>query len=97
MTEYIYGTDDHEGHWLTGERIVRCRDCIYYQPDPNPIDPGWPMWCEDTGRDLVQPNNYCAWGEPRKAPDPTCDECGMKCIEKYRVDCPKAEREGGGR
>ena len=27
MSEYIYGTDGHEGHWLTGEEIVRCRDC----------------------------------------------------------------------
>lgn len=27
MTEYIYATDEHEGHWLTGEEIVRCRDC----------------------------------------------------------------------
>ena len=27
MAEYVYGTDGHEGHWLTGEEIVRCRDC----------------------------------------------------------------------
>lgn len=27
MTEYILGTDGDEGHWLTGETIVRCRDC----------------------------------------------------------------------
>ena len=26
-TERIYCTDDHEGHWLTDEEIVRCRDC----------------------------------------------------------------------
>ena len=30
MSEYIYGTDGHEGHWLTGEEIVRCRDCRYF-------------------------------------------------------------------
>ena len=30
MSEYIYATDGHEGHWLTGEEIVRCRDCRYY-------------------------------------------------------------------
>lgn len=30
MSEFIVGTDDHEGHWLTGEKIVRCRDCGYY-------------------------------------------------------------------
>ena len=27
MSEYVYGTDGHEGHWLTGEEILRCRDC----------------------------------------------------------------------
>ena len=32
MSEYIYGTDGHEGHWLTGEEIVRCRDCVHYKP-----------------------------------------------------------------
>lgn len=47
--------------------IVRCRDCIHYKPDPNPIDPGWPMWCEDTGRDLVQPDGFCAWGVRRES------------------------------
>lgn len=61
MTEYIYGTDDHEGHWLTGEEIVRCRDCRHYVRDPEPIDPGWPMMCEDTGRDMVEPDGFCAW------------------------------------
>ena len=66
MSEYICGTDGHEGHWLTGEQIVRCRDCVYYKLDPNPIDPGWPMWCEGSGRDMVSPNSFCSWGE-RKA------------------------------
>lgn len=33
MSEYVYGTDGHEGHWLTGEKIVRCRDCEFYNPD----------------------------------------------------------------
>lgn len=32
MSEYIYGTDGHEGHWLIGEEIVRCRDCVHYKP-----------------------------------------------------------------
>ena len=32
MAEYIYGTDEHEGHWLTGEEIVRCGDCEHYEP-----------------------------------------------------------------
>ena len=33
MSEYIYGTDEHEGHWLTGEEIVRCRDCKWFTPE----------------------------------------------------------------
>lgn len=43
------------------ELIVRCRDCIYYLPDPDPIDPGWPMMCERTGDDMVEPYGFCAW------------------------------------
>lgn len=66
MTEYIYGTDDQEGHWLTDEVIVRCRDCKHYVRDPDPIDLGWPMMCEDTGRDMVEPDGFCAWGERRQ-------------------------------
>lgn len=31
MSEYIVGTDNHEEHWLTGEQIVRCRDCKYIE------------------------------------------------------------------
>lgn len=44
------------------EEIVRCRDCIYYVQDPDPIDPGWPMMCERTGDDMVEPYGFCAWG-----------------------------------
>ncbi len=32
MSEYVYATDEHKGHWLTGEEIVRCRDCVAYEP-----------------------------------------------------------------
>ena len=41
------------------EEIVRCRDCIYYKQDPDPIDPGWPMMCERTGDDMVEPYGFC--------------------------------------
>lgn len=43
--------------------IVRCRHCRFYAIDPEPIDPGWPMMCERTGDDMVDPDCYCAWGE----------------------------------
>lgn len=61
----LYYPDERDEPMIVREEIVRCRDCIHYEPDPNPIDPGWPMWCEDTGRDLVQPDGFCAWGELR--------------------------------
>lgn len=47
------------------EEVIRCRDCDYYQHDPDPIDPGWPMMCELTGMDMVMPNDFCCWGERR--------------------------------
>lgn len=52
------------GYSFTGEEIVRCRDCIYYKPDP---DPGWPMMCERTGDDMVERYGFCAWAERRYA------------------------------
>lgn len=63
MSEYIYGTDEHEGHWLTGERIVRCRDCYYFTDSP-----AWPdaHECDYINRG-VEPDGYCAWGERRDA------------------------------
>lgn len=33
MTEYIYGTDEQGGHWLTNTEIVRCKDCVHFTPD----------------------------------------------------------------
>lgn len=48
------------------EEIVRCRDCIYYTKDPDPIDPGWPMMCERTVDDKVEPYGFCAWGARRE-------------------------------
>ena len=40
-------------------KVVRCRDYIYYTQDPDPIDPGWPMMCERTGDDMVEPYGFC--------------------------------------
>lgn len=60
MSEYIYGTDGHEGHWLTGEEIVRCRDCRYASYDNR--------WCyRQTNADAlsIRPDGFCAWGERR--------------------------------
>lgn len=59
MSEYIYATDEHEGHWLTGEEIVRCRDCREYSPKLYRH-----ISCELLGR-YVEPDNFCAWAERR--------------------------------
>ena len=63
MSEYIYATDGHEGHWLTGEEIVRCIDCIYF----------YCLWTDccvctrnkDKLMPWVEPNGFCAWGEKK--------------------------------
>lgn len=61
MSEYVYGTDGHEGHWLTGEEIVRCEDCKFYLKEHK--------WCyhfEDS-EFCPEPSGFCAWGERRDA------------------------------
>lgn len=64
MSEYIYGTDGHEGHWLTGEEIVRCRDCI------NKTTVGdrclfFAMQLRETGTAVyprITGDGFCKWG-----------------------------------
>jgi len=60
MSEYIYATDEHEGHWLTGEEIVRCRDCTHYGCEDGLCDRvgSFPEW-----HACVEPKGFCAWGE----------------------------------
>lgn len=78
MTEYIYGTDDHEGHWLTGEEIVRCRDCRHafeviwpvqsnipsdYLDCTGELVECWDYYNDEPKDNPVPPNGFCAWGE----------------------------------
>ena len=64
MSEYIYGTDGHEGHWLTGEEIVRCRDCRFFEETGNCT---W-FECGTCGtQGEVTGDGFCAWGERRDA------------------------------
>lgn len=61
MTEYIYATDEHEGHWLTGEEIVRCRDCENF----NGMDTcNIGCWLCDEPQE-TNPDGYC-WQGKRK-------------------------------
>lgn len=67
MSEYVYATDEHKGHWLTGEEIVRCKDCKYYMPtmytpfSNEALCYGLQME-EDCGMVIVKPDGFCAWG-----------------------------------
>lgn len=69
MSEYIYATDDHEGHWLTGEEIVRCRDCKHFKAETRRHPALCRLWLP---RNLskqygIEPDGFCAWGERRDA------------------------------
>lgn len=59
MSERIVATDGHEGHWYTGEEIVRCRDCKYcmgyWKSD----------YCDYSSHVTNNPDGFCAWGERR--------------------------------
>lgn len=76
MTEYIYATDEHEGHWLTGEEIVRCRDCQHMREVTMPsmlFDDetftsyrcGADQWSTASLMPMhsVKLDGFCAWGE----------------------------------
>lgn len=65
--EYVYGTDGHEGHWLTGEEIVRCRDCKYNDTVINACDHPCitPLRgdCPENWIFSTVPDGFCAWGK----------------------------------
>ena len=45
--------------------FIPCCQCEHYCKDPDPTDPGWPMMCDDTGRDMVEPYSTCYWCSPK--------------------------------
>ena len=68
MSEYIYGTDEHEGHWLTGEEIVRCNDCANFTPRGTHMFPDGTTnmdYCKYIRGYMLQitPDGFCSWGE----------------------------------
>ena len=84
------------------EKVVRCRDCRYFYEDRRDTSIGWvgvfvcdsEQWSTSSlmPSHKVEPDGFCAWGVPRESPDPSCDECGMRCIEKFEAGCPREER-----
>lgn len=68
MAEYVYGTDGHEGHWLTGEEIVRCMDCDLSLKDGTRCTffAGWEPIAGGDEYELVnaevEPDGFCKWG-----------------------------------
>ena len=64
MSEYVYVTDGHEGHWLTGEEIVRCRDCVHRASDP--LGEYCTLFDFEDVNSQKMLNGFCAWGERRK-------------------------------
>lgn len=63
MSEFIVGTDEHEGHWYTGEEIVRCSDCRAMRVKYG--NTGIECWMNGEPF-TVEPNGYCAWGERKE-------------------------------
>ena len=62
MSEHIYASDgDH--HWLTGEEIVRCRDCRWCMAYSKAA------YCDRFAHALPtsELDGFCAWGERRDA------------------------------
>ena len=79
MSEYVcdirqdyldvpYDSDDFSGTLERRERVVRCRDCVYYKHKAigNPNKGYFREWdyCDHWAED-VEPDGFCAWGEPR--------------------------------
>ena len=66
MSEYVYATDEYRGHWLTGEEIVRCRDCIHCEEAINGKALCERFSMEGSGGRLyptVEWDGFCKWGE----------------------------------
>ena len=67
MAKYVYGTDGREGHWLTGEEIVRCRDCAkwsFFDTEDGKRIGDCSEWTHLDGfSHATNENGFCAWGE----------------------------------
>lgn len=69
MCEYVcipYGLTiggRNEGEYDRRERVVRCRDCAHAEPMPLAFSDR--LICAYLDDMSVEPDGFCAWGEPR--------------------------------
>ena len=91
MSEYVYGTDEHQGHWLTGEEIVRCRDCKHADEVMTRYA-GLQYACMKFDDATVEPDGFCAWGE--RAENFTTCKCGedVELGNRESAVCPRCKR-----
>lgn len=64
--EYVFGTDGHDGNWLTGEEIVRCRDCYYFFENATMHDEDCPHFCSAHGIDMAESDGFCSRGRRKE-------------------------------
>ena len=52
------------------ERVTRCRDCAHAHEHGGELDCShfaqWDYYSDEPGHWYVEPDGFCAWGEPRK-------------------------------
>lgn len=61
MAEYaVEEPSDRSASWRVRERIVRCRDCKYYEPNT------YSHFTCELLTFHVDPDGFCAWGERRE-------------------------------
>ena len=71
MTEYVceitqdypgipYEHEDFSGTMERREEIVRCRDCR------RSFEERGELWCRGIVGPPIEPDGFCAWGEPRE-------------------------------
>ena len=73
MVEFIVEYKD-EGLYTTRakEPVVRCKNCKHAVEicGTNKLDcmhfAQWDYYCDEPGQWLVEPNGFCAWGEPEE-------------------------------
>ena len=104
-TEYVVDFGDYRSNRFVGlnmvlikqngaklqERIVRCRDCRYYDQNDEPSEVYPDRYLCDLMANFLHPDGFCAWGE--RANFATC-ECGED-IELGNCEsavCPRCNR-----